>query len=334
MNIYFTLMEIRKVQVTGGASFIVSLPKAWAKKQGIKKNDKVGIIVKRDGSLIIMPKISKEYEKRRKEFDINGIENENYIFRLLLGAYIMGYNIIVVKSRERIKPSVRSATRYFTKTAIGLEIIEETKDTIVIKDFLNPSELPFEKAIRRIVSIIDSMHEDNILALRNKDEKLFSDVIARDDDIDRMHWLISRQYNILSKSFEDETANYSIMSKILERIGDHAVRIAKYSMKVLKTMDEEITEIIVETEKMATGIFKSSIQSFFDKSLEKANESIERIKELINACTKISNAALQQESATAIYLGYIEESIRRTGEYSGDLAEYVINRLIEEDTKP
>jgi hypothetical protein len=42
---------------------------------------------------------------------------------------------------------------------------------------------------------------------------------------------------------------------------------------------------------------------------------------------------LQQKGAIAISLGYIEESIRRTGEYSGDLAEYVINYLIEEDAQ-
>ena len=320
------------MQVTGGASFIVSLPKEWAKRQGIKKNDKVGVIVRKDGSLFITPKISKEYEERKKEFMIDDIQNSNYIFRLLLGAYIVGYNVIIVKSRERINPSVRKIIRNFIKTAIGLEIIEETKSSIMIKDFLNPSELPFEKAIRRIVSIVNSMHEDNVLALRNKDENLFYDIIARDDDIDRMHWLISRQYNILSRNSEETIANYSIMSRILERIGDHAVRIANSSIKILSILDDRLTEIIIEAEKMAMDIFKRSMQSFFDKNLEMANDSIERIKKLINACGNISNAALQQESAMAIYLGYIGESIRRTGEYAGDLAEYVINYLIEDDT--
>ena len=37
-------MELRKVQVSGGSSFIISLPKEWAIKNGIKKNDKVGVI--------------------------------------------------------------------------------------------------------------------------------------------------------------------------------------------------------------------------------------------------------------------------------------------------
>jgi len=323
-------MEIRKVQITGGASFIVSLPKEWAKKQGIKKNDKVGIIIRKDGSLIITPKISKEHKERKKEFMVDNIQNPNYIFRLLLGSYIDGYNIIAVKSKERINPSVKKIIKELTKTAIGLEIIEETKNSITIKDFLNPSELPFEKGIKRIVSIINSMHEDNVLALRNKDENLFYDVITRDDDIDRMHWLISRQFNILSQNSEEKIVNYSTMSRILERIGDHAVRIAKNSIKILNTIDSKLTDAIIEAEKMAIDMFRMSITSFFDKNLKMANECIEKTGELIHACKNISNTALQHDSAMAIYLGYIGESIRRTGEYSGDLAEHVINHLIED----
>ena len=34
-------MEIRKVQITGGSSFVITLPKDWAQAQKIRKNDRV-----------------------------------------------------------------------------------------------------------------------------------------------------------------------------------------------------------------------------------------------------------------------------------------------------
>ncbi len=37
-------MEMRKVQVTGGSTYIVSLPKRWATEVGVKPNDTVGIV--------------------------------------------------------------------------------------------------------------------------------------------------------------------------------------------------------------------------------------------------------------------------------------------------
>ena len=54
------------------------------------------------------------------------------------------------------------------------------------------------------------------------------------------------------------------------------------------------------------------------------------MKKLESLCEKINTLALQQESAIAISIGYIVESIRRIGEYSEDISETVINYLIDE----
>ena len=37
-------MDIRKVQVTGGSSYVITLPKDWAEAQQVKKNDPLGLI--------------------------------------------------------------------------------------------------------------------------------------------------------------------------------------------------------------------------------------------------------------------------------------------------
>ena len=48
-------METRKVQITGGNTYIVSLPKKWVKAAGIKSGDSLRIIPQRDGTLVIEP---------------------------------------------------------------------------------------------------------------------------------------------------------------------------------------------------------------------------------------------------------------------------------------
>ena len=53
-------MEIRKVQVTGGSSYVITLPKEWVKSMEIQKNDPVGLIAQPDGTLLITPKPSGE----------------------------------------------------------------------------------------------------------------------------------------------------------------------------------------------------------------------------------------------------------------------------------
>src|SRR5438552_6250433 len=49
-------MEIRKIQITGGNSYVVSLPKTWVKDAGLKANDAVLVLPQADMSLLVVPK--------------------------------------------------------------------------------------------------------------------------------------------------------------------------------------------------------------------------------------------------------------------------------------
>ena len=48
--------DFRKVQVTGGNSFVVSLPKAWVNDIGLRASDPVAVMVQPDSSLLIVPR--------------------------------------------------------------------------------------------------------------------------------------------------------------------------------------------------------------------------------------------------------------------------------------
>ncbi|MBC7081833.1 MAG: AbrB/MazE/SpoVT family DNA-binding domain-containing protein [Thermoplasmatales archaeon] len=317
-------MEIRKVQISGGSSFIISLPKEWAIKNGIKKNDKVGVIEARDGSLVIIPK----FKGKERTIEIDAEGDENYIFRLLLASYIDGYNIIRLRAKE-INSFIRNVVKKFIKCSIGCEVIEEDRHSIVIKDFLSPSDLPFEKIIKRIVSVVESMHEDLIYAIRSNEKRILEDIISRDDDVDKLHWLVSRQYNILSRNIfgEEVFTNYPLLSRILERCADHACKIAE-GIKNFNKISSSLEEKISSAELFALKIFKLSIKSFFDKDLKKANECIEMAKKINEKCAKINNEAIGKDAKSIIYIGQISDSIRRFSEYSADIAEYVTDYVI------
>jgi len=331
-------MEIRKVQITGGASFIISLPKDWARKVNISKNDRVGIIINSDDTLLIIPHAEKRKSKRVKRINVDVFEKTSHIFRILLGAYITGYNLIELISKERISPLVGKTARDFVRNTIGMEIIEETRNHITIKDLLDPLEMPFERAIKRVSSMVKGMHEDAFFSLRRKNVEICRDVIARDDEVDRLQWLMERQYNIISNDrllaeelgFSGNIANYALMGRIMERIGDHAVKIAENSLEIMeREIGDEILDNMGGAINTALNIFDRSINSFFEKDIEKANENIENMKEFLEICEEINRAISMRESNVAVPLGYIMDSIRRTGEYSVDMSEYVINYLME-----
>jgi phosphate uptake regulator len=334
-------IEIRSLQMTGRSSYILTLPKEWINTSKLHKNDKIGIIKQSDGTLLITPRTYSEQTRREKQLDVNDKIDKTYIFRQLIGAYISGYNSIKIKSSTRLSVPVRKIVNQFIQTTVGQEVMEETDNSITIKDLLNPVEMPINNTIKRMKIIVESMNKDVLQALEIKDETLLKDVILRDNDLDRLHWLIARQYNIISRNANlakkmDITIGISstsfLISRTIERIGDHIVRIANNVLKLIDVeIDKKILDKINSASKLALDIFIKSIASFFKGDMVIANDVIESVKKLENRCSEVNTLSLQQKGTKAVSFGYIVESIRRIGEYAEDISEHVINYLIDED---
>ncbi len=337
-------MEIRRVQVTGGASFVVTLPKEWAEAQKIVKNDPVGLIVQPDGTLLVTTRIQDEPHQRIKEIESSSISDPAFLFRLLIGAYISGFTIIRITIKTRFPPFVRTVVRDFTRMTIVQEVVEETESTITIKDLLNPSEMPFDNTIKRMVVIVKTMHEDAVSALETHNRTLATDVISRDTDADRLNWLIARQTNMLIQNASlsrkmgispNLAMHYYMLSRIIERVGDHAVRIAEHSLPIIDMdFDTKFMNAIKRSSALSLEIFDRSVTSFFTAELKEAHRNIESITALEKICGDINNMVLKQDALVALNIAYISESIRRAGEYAGDISETVINLLVDNEIGP
>jgi len=336
-------MEIRRVQLTGGSSYILTLPKEWINSLKIKKNTPLGIHMQSDGTLLITPKMMQEQLQRIIEFDTTQTTEPMFLLRRLIAAYIAGYTIIKITSNKRIPETVHNVVRNFTQTAIGQEVIEETDTTITLKDLLNPIEMPFDRTIKRMHIIVKGMYEDTICAIQTKDEHLINDIIQRDTDIDRLHWLVARQYNIILRNVSlAEKMNITngtastcfLISRIIERICDHIVGIAENTSALIKSeIDDKIIKNIIIASNHSLELFNRSIYSYFKKDIKNSNEIIEAVVKLEDQCKKINTMILNQEGSIAVSIGYIVESIKRISEYSQDISETVINYLIGEEHK-
>src|SRR2546428_1946988 len=229
-------MEGRKVQLTGGSTYVVSLPKRWVVGAGLKAGDTVFIDTQTDGAVSIRPRPGEKPERRRRICEEKGEERRDHLLRKLIGAYIAGFGYIEIRFRPEMGPFVRRVARDFSRMVIGPEVIEETRNAVVIQDLSDTAELSAEKCLRRMHLTVRAMHEDALIALRTRDEALARDVAQRDQDVDRLYWMVAKQYNIahtggggMAPDVASKIAlhNYRLIAKLFERIGDHAERIAR-----------------------------------------------------------------------------------------------------------
>ncbi|HOO04755.1 MAG TPA: phosphate uptake regulator PhoU, partial [Methanomassiliicoccales archaeon] len=231
--------EIRRVQKTGASTLTVSLPKDWADLSGLKPGDQVAMLVQTDGTIVLDPRSDRRKEALRKEIWTDGAESAEHLKRKLIGAYLAGFNVIQVRSKERMEPEIKGAIREFSRLAIGPEVVEETANSVLLHDLSDPVELPQEKCVRRMHLIVRAMHADAIEALCQEDKGLAEDVIDRDTDVDRLYWMAVKQNTLIARDRrlgerigQDIFGSNDLMlvARGVERIGDHAVRIARNAL--------------------------------------------------------------------------------------------------------
>ena len=105
------MLEIRRVQVTGGNSFVVSLPKSWVKDIGLKAKDSVLVLPQADMSLLIVPKRElAEAEKSEATIEITQEMDKDAALRLFISYYLAGYDIVRLRS-PKYDPWLRSYMR-------------------------------------------------------------------------------------------------------------------------------------------------------------------------------------------------------------------------------
>ncbi|MDO5844954.1 MAG: phosphate uptake regulator PhoU [Methanocorpusculum sp.] len=333
-------MEIRKIQMTGGSSYVLSLPKTWVTERNIKKNDPIGVVAQADGTLLITPNIHYDSTARLKEFALKDYSDPDTLLRSLIGAYISGFTMIRISSAGRIPPKVRQVVRKFTQMTIGQEVAEESDNSIVLKDILNPSEMPFENTLRRMYVIVKAMHEDGLYSLEQGKRELAEDVAARDTDVDRLHWLIHRQFSLIVEnpalSLKMEitpvlAATYYQISRIVERVGDHAVLIAQSSLVLVdKGIDRQLVSKLAALGDSSLDVFNKSIQAIYSGTIRSANKIISDADELEPQYHTLADSTRKMKVQEAIAVNQIIQSLHRITEYSADIAEILINRMVAE----
>lgn len=330
-------MDTRKVQKTGGSTLIVSLPKKWVNEIGIKNGDSIGFIQQPDGTMLLSPKLAGKKTPRIRVVNVEEMESE-HLLRKMISIYMAGYNVIELKADKRMTPEIREAIRSFSRKIIGPEIIEETTNSVTLHDLVEPGDLPLDKGVGRMYLITKSMHTDALTALKERNTSLADDVIARDNEVNRLYWLVLKQYNLLlndpgfgSKigTTPNEAFAYLLIARIIERIADHAVKIAE-SVKQLEEekIDKKIMNDVLASSRIAVGIVEISISAFYTKNINECNKAIDSSKELVKIRENLIGKVAGTKSTVAVPLAYIIESIDRTGFYGTDIAEIAINHIV------
>lgn len=325
-------METRKVQRTGKSTFIVSLPKNWATINSIEAGSIVYISQSENGALMLS--VERSEQSLTAKLDIGDKSGEPLI-RDIIACYVAGHRTIEVTSKH-MSPAQKTDIRRIVNKLIGPEILEETINKVVIHDLLSSEELQTKQALKRIKNVVRSLIQDSISSLVNDNKDLAMDVIQRDNDVDRLNLLVARQFTemLRSRSIHQEKLNsiaaltYMQAASNLERIADHASRIAEMASKCEFTLNAEIAEGLSRLEPIIVELIDDSVSCLLQIDSDKANKIIDKARDIRKLSEEMANPVNLRNGEKMLVGLVVAGSIERMLDYIMNLGELAINLCI------
>ncbi|MCI4373486.1 MAG: phosphate uptake regulator PhoU [Thermoplasmata archaeon] len=328
-------MEGRKLQLAGKSTYLVSLPKRWVIHAGLKAGDTLFVETETDGSVSVRPRAGERPADRRMIFQERGEEARDHLLRKLIGAYTSGFGLIEIRFAPDRAPFVRRVSREFCRLVIGPEVIEEAKNSIVIQDLSDPSELSSEKCLRRMHLTVRAMLEDAVTSIETGNESLANDVALRSQDVSRLFWMVSKQYHLAHSSSPPaaDKANsaaihaHRLIAKMIERIGDHAKRIAATypALSAGKPLDPKLSRDIEEARVSAVALLDTAFTALITRDIEVANKAIDGRIDHQKLIDSLSHRVASKKGEDLLALGTIVDSLGRTAGYASEIAEQAID---------
>jgi phosphate uptake regulator len=335
--------EQRKLQMTGGSTYILSLPKEWVTRNQLEKGSAIIIGEEDDGSLSINPsKLEKEEKKSEALIHVSPNDNPDAVMRKAISAYLVGCNILNIRAQGQ-QPFPAGLRNYLKKFArnylVGTEIVADSPTELTLQILLNYQELSVQSALRRMSIIAASMHKEAVQCLANLDYSAAKAVIETDQEVNRFSLYIVRLLKMaitniktvkeIGLSNQRECIGYRLMAKSVERTADHATKIAGNTLPLKNPVSPELLEKINKLSRVAISMFERAVEALFRHDYNLAENVIEETSEIYKLEKEaiFSAQALNVEEVPNLRL--LIESIRRTAEYASDISEVVLNLNVE-----
>jgi len=246
----------RKIIKQGHNTFTITLPSKWAKHHNLRPGTEIDVI--EQGNSIIASLDSSEGKPNRAEIDISGLPNP-LLWRFVSAVYRAGYNEFKInfegieddKSRmdefsyditdwfyrgelpkDRVhRLSAIEAIQALVNRFVGVEIVEQKQNYVIVKQFGEITYKEFDNALKRIFMVLNSMSKEVLEGIEKKDRSTLKAIHMIDTNIDRFEDYCLRVLNV--KGYADYKKTPAMYSTIflLEMVGDEYKRVAKHALE-------------------------------------------------------------------------------------------------------
>lgn len=353
------------MQRVGASTLAVSLPSEWTKNVGLKKGDLI-FFKEEDGALKLMTVRQIEKPVRTVEINADLCMDPKMLGRVLMGIYSLGHDVVKVVSANRLKIEQVDKVRGITRELMGIGIMEETRNHIMIQCSIDITKFPIHTLLRRFYIIGSTMHREVIDALSEFDVSLAEEAIRRKKEAETIFWVIIRLLNscqkdkIIAKKLKIENPIqilwYRLITQRLRYMVEWAAKTAENVVALRKhrgVIGEHLLNEMIKINERSYGVCHEAINSFFSSDVDLANQAIGTYNEIQKTEEQLQEAVCNQvylhgksfsvskyfkdkkpiDPCMIVQISFVIWGARRIAELGSQMAEIGIHKLLCEHTK-
>jgi len=334
-------METRKVQLSGGTTYTISLPKKWAQEHGIDAGSVLALHPNGDSSLLVEATTDRTTDERTATVDIS-TASDNALRKQILALHAVGFDSVLLEDSTGHGSERRQVVEETLQELSGFELLEASDHRIRLTNLIDAANVDVRKSVLRLRLVMLAMHRDAISAVIEGDEELAQRVVSRDSEADKLFAMVTRHFRrSLTDLHEveklahgrDELFEYYYAARQFERIADHAEKMATFTLEPDASIPESYADELSDLGNTTRGIIDDAADAILtDAGIETASAVLAKHDQLLDRLGELDRDLYDHDVPSEAYvLGLLLDSLRRSAEYGVNVATVAIQQTIREN---
>lgn len=322
-------MDTRKVQVTGGKTYTISIPKKWADEHGVTAGDDVRFDAVDD---ILFLSTTVDPDPSVCTVDTHRAGRQDWL-REVTTMYVGGFDRIRLQGNFVGNDDwIREAT----ERLLGTEVQRVNDTTVTLRVALDETGFDVESSVERMGRSSLSLLDDAMEAILTGTDRLAQEVIERDDAVDSLDFALSRANRRVLQApsriehwdvSSEELFHADIAARQLERVADHACKIAHLSLEQ-DGRSEEATEVLTGLQSRPRAVVGHAVGALLTGGPDDTDHHVDAVhSEMQSLESEMSTAvdrigALDQPAAARCQL--VVDSLSRCADYGKNIVEMTL----------
>ncbi len=320
----------RKIQRLGASSLIVTLPKEWARRHGIKVGDILTLYDEGD-KLVIAP--NDESYKTRLKFNLGHTHVERHAKRLILCSYVFGFDEVTFYSQKTLKKEYIQKLKSMEELLPDINIEEDFNKVHVKMKHIGKEATLIDKLVE-YGRLISRLYADYIEFLKGSRPLTREELEGKYKHLMKINYMLLRTANSVksyNKAHERKCRYMVSASNLIGIIADSAYKLGLDLISMASRLSEDEKERLSFLLQLLEVALSTTVFSIRPPSVRKSEESYYKVRDILNMEGDLEEIITKSSPAFAYFVAKIMEIARII-----EIAEHIMlcNALIEKYNEP